>query len=206
MAQTKKKPGRKPTFVANIAQLAERLDVSDRTIARWLKRGMPGKEPRGYHVRRCHQWAMANDGRRTREPGLVPHEDRGTKPKGKKGKTAEREGTQNTPPAGSNGNAEPTEPKGPTPQERFRLAKAELAEMELQRERGELLSKKEVIEGDIARITELRKSLMSMAQQLATRTVHMTSERDICATLQEAFSSLCRTFARNATINTEGQQ
>ena len=80
---------------------------------------------------------------------------------------------------------------------RVLLAKAESAEIELQRTKGDILQRSEVEAGNIARITCVRDGLLALPGNVAARVAGMQSPQDIEATLDKAVRDLLAVFAQS---------
>ncbi len=79
--------------------------------------------------------------------------------------------------------------------ERYRLAKAQQAELELDRLKGNLLDAEEVNRGRVERIMAVKSAMFRVPGQTAPLLASMTDPREIQSYLYDIMCDICNTFA-----------
>ena len=81
------------------------------------------------------------------------------------------------------------------PDDRYRLVKAELAELKLEQERGNLVEREKVLEMLTQRSQDLRRALMELPRAIANRLVGKT-ERQIQNAIRDSLEGILAAFVR----------
>lgn len=157
------------TIVRGTVQVAIHFDVSRRTVQRWAKDPtFPRLSGRRFDLVQIQMWLDQRDGRPT------------------------------TPPARGPGPRQPelTEERGKNFQdERLKRAKADLAEMEVRRRRGELVEWSQVEEFNERKIMEVKQRLLILPQSLPPRLVNLR-EREMVPIITRAIQDVLAGFAQ----------
>ncbi|GJM43475.1 MAG: hypothetical protein DHS20C21_03170 [Gemmatimonadota bacterium] len=133
-----------PWIVSSQRMVGSAFGVSVKTIESWRSNGMPG-EPRAWDLVAIAEWKTRRDFEQQEARISVGHDEE------------------------DEFDLDPDSPKGAKYWEtRFRRARAEMHEMKLKTERGELVPRDEVILAWAARFAQAKNSLMTLGQSTTT--------------------------------------
>ena len=169
-------------YVSGKVQLAARVGVSNQTLLKWeMDEGFPKVTSEGYDVDAVANWVVNNPDIKSNTRLKV------TKATGINSELKEEDL-----------NLDVEEGSSPA-LERFRLARAKLAELELAQKSGELVLLKEYAEGEAARFSLFKSKLETLTHTLPPRIQNMTYE-EVRAELQRTFDELLRELQRDVSI------
>ena len=159
--------------------LASKLGVSTSTLNKWeYLNGFPTPTPNGHDVDLVATWAVNS-------PDIKRHTRlKVTKLTGIESSSEELDDLDNNLDAGSSPNLE-----------RFRLARAKLAELQLAREAGELVKYDTYIEEEAARFNIFKKSLEQLSRALPPRLCNL-SNAEMEVELRNSFDNLLKNLQR----------
>lgn len=184
-----------PKIVARTQkELAEYLKVHPITVMRWKKKGLIASPP--YDVDHVRALIWDRDGRRQGPPG------EGTQMKTDHGAKAWDALGAEEGDSGTYGEDDDIGMQGWTL--RFRKEKALREQIARKREEEELLPRTEVIDGWVARYSEMRNTLFGVVPKLAALVYSAPSEAVAASIIREAFTEICGAFSRRLKIVPDG--
>jgi phage terminase Nu1 subunit (DNA packaging protein) len=158
------------TIIRGQKAVAEHFGVADRTVRNWIKAGMPRLSGRRFDLVQIQKWLDQRQGIEA-----APLMARSTDPR------------QPDLPASRGKNFQ---------DERLKRAKADLAELELGKIRGELMERSTVEGLFVARIMAVKQGLLSLPRSLPPQLIHCREERDMESLIARAVRDLLEGFAR----------
>jgi phage terminase Nu1 subunit (DNA packaging protein) len=159
-------------FLTGIEAVAKHFEVTERTVYRWQREGMPRLSQNRYDPLQIQEW-------RERRRGIL-------RPAGP-GYVDPKQLTFGDVGSGSGKDYH---------EERLKKAKADMAEMEVKTRRGELVPKQEIKNLFVARITAIKQAILTFSRGLPPQLIHCKTEREMEVILAAAAFELLAAFCR----------